>query len=192
MHWTAFKTTARVPVSGQFNQVNVSTEGKSTKVVEVLRTIKFNIPTSSTNSANPERDAKIVNSFFGSMDLTDLIIGHVKNAEGDNKSGFCVFYLSLNNVEREVKFTYTIEDALIQLNGKIDLFAFQGESAIGALNAVCEDLELKLGKVGPPLRLAVAGPPMSPGLEITLNLVGQSRTLKRINAAIETIKAIVS
>ena len=102
--------------------------------------LKFNIPTSSTNSANPERDAKIVNSFFGSMDLTDLIIGHVKNAEGDNKSGFCVFYLSLNNVEREVKFTYTIEDALIQLNGKIDLFAFQGESAIGALNAVCEDL----------------------------------------------------
>ena len=117
VHWTAFKTTARVPVSGQFNQVNVSTEGKSTKVVEVLRTIKFNIPTSSTNSANPERDAKIVNSFFGSMDLTDLIIGHVKNAEGDNKSGFCVFYLSLNNVERDfLELTKVIRGYLFLVN----------------------------------------------------------------------------
>ena len=59
-----------------------------------------------------------------------------------------------------------------------------------AINGTCEDLELKLGKVGPPLRLAVAGTPMSPRLDITLNLVGRERTLQRIGKAIETIKAL--
>ena len=59
-----------------------------------------------------------------------------------------------------------------------------------AINGTCEDLELKLGKVGPPLRLAVAGTPMSPGLDITLNLVGRERTLQRLGKAIETIKAM--
>lgn len=59
-----------------------------------------------------------------------------------------------------------------------------------AIKASCEAMDLKLGKVGPPLRLAVAGTPMSPGLDVTLNLVGRERTLARIDKAIETIEAM--
>lgn len=140
VRWTAFKTTAKTPVGGQFNQVNVSAGEKSTKITDVLKTIKFNIPTESTNSANEERDVKIVESFFGAMDATDIIIGQVKDAAGDNKSGTCTFYLTLNNVEREVTLNYTLEDALLTLTGEIDLVDFKAESAVAALNKVCEDL----------------------------------------------------
>jgi hypothetical protein len=140
VRWTAFKTTSKTPVGGQFNQVNVSIGDKSTKITDVLKTIKFNIPTSSTNSANEERDVKIVESFFGAMDATDLIIGHVKDATGDNKSGACIFYLTLNNVEREVTLNYTLEDALLTLTGEIDLIDFNADKAVSSLNEVCADL----------------------------------------------------
>lgn len=82
-------------------------------------------------------------------------------------------------------------DAILQaLHDKLSaLSGWNPESIQQAINATCEDLELKLGKVGPPLRLAVAGTPMSPGLDITLNLVGRERTLQRIERAIETIKS---
>ncbi len=83
-------------------------------------------------------------------------------------------------------------DAILQaLHDKFEALADWNPEVIQqAINATCDDLELKLGKVGPPLRLAVAGTPMSPGLDITLNLVGKERTLQRLAKAIETIKAI--
>jgi len=137
VRWTAFKTTAKKPVGGQFNQVNVTVGEKSTKITDILKTIKFNIPTSSTNTANEDRDTKIINSFFGAMDATDLIIGQVKNAEGNNESGTCTFYLTLNNVEQEVILNYTLKDALLVLMGGIDLIDFSAENAVSSLNEVC-------------------------------------------------------
>jgi len=140
VRWTAFKTTAKKPVGGQFDQVNVSGGERSTKITDVLRTIKFNIPTASTNTANEDRNAKIVKYVFGTMNATDLIIGQVKDANGDNQSGTCTFYLTLNNVEREVILDYTIEDALLKLTGEIDLVDFKAENAVSAINKACEDL----------------------------------------------------
>jgi glutamyl-tRNA synthetase len=53
-----------------------------------------------------------------------------------------------------------------------------------AIKATCEKLDLKLNKVGPPLRVAVTGTSMSPSLEVTLKLVGRERTLERLTKAI--------
>ena len=138
--WTAFKTTAKVGVGGAFDQVNVTVGEKSTKITEVLQTIKFTIPTSSTNTGNPDRDAKIVESFFGTMEGTNLIIGQVKLAEGDNVAGKCTVYLTINNIEGEVTLNYTVTDNVVALNGEIDLLNWSGDAAIAALNKVCEDL----------------------------------------------------
>jgi len=88
------------------------------------------------------------------------------------------------------QFKRGVDDTLQALHAKLSALSHWNPEAIqAAINSTCEDLELKLGKVGPPLRLAVAGTPMSPGLDITLNLVGKERTLERITRAIETIKA---
>lgn len=137
VRWTAFKTTDKVAVGGQFDQVNVVAGEKSTKITDVLETIKFNIPTASTNTANEDRDAKIVKSFFGAMEATDIILGQVKSAEGDNLAGTCIVYLTLNNVEKEVILNYTVEDATVKLIGEIDLLNFGAEGAITSLNKIC-------------------------------------------------------
>ena len=137
VRWTAFKTTAKKGVGGQFDQVNVTVGEKSTKITDVLETIKFNIPTSSTNTSDEGRDAKIVKSFFGEMDQTDIILGQVKSVEGDNTAGTCTFYLTINNIEKEAVLNYTVEDATVKLTGEIDVVNWSAEAAVASLNEVC-------------------------------------------------------
>jgi glutamyl-tRNA synthetase len=52
---------------------------------------------------------------------------------------------------------------------------------------VAETLELKLGKVAQPLRVAVVGRAASPGIDITLQLIGRDACLRRIDRAIAYI-----
>ena len=53
------------------------------------------------------------------------------------------------------------------------------------VNAIDKAREIGMGKVGQPLRIAVTGSAMSPGIGDTMMLVGRERTLKRIEKAIE-------
>ena len=53
---------------------------------------------------------------------------------------------------------------------------------------VSESLELKMGKVAQPLRVAVVGRAASPGIDDTLYLVGKDATLRRIQRALEYIQ----
>jgi len=158
VRWTAFKTTDKVGVGGQFDQVNVTAGDKSTKITDVLETVVFNIPTSSTNTVNEDRDSKIVKSFFGVLDATDIILGQVKSAEGDNTSGTCTFYLTINNVEKEVVLNYTVENAIIKLTGEIDLINWGAENAVASLNEICGILHTGadgVSKTWPNVELAI-------------------------------------
>ena len=65
---------------------------------------------------------------------------------------------------------------------------WQDEVIHAAIQAACEKLGVKLGKVGPALRVAVTGNASSPSLEVTLRLVGKERSLERIANAIKFIK----
>ena len=49
---------------------------------------------------------------------------------------------------------------------------------------VAEKLELKLGQVAQPIRVAVSGGPVSPGIDVTLELLGREKTLERLERAI--------
>ncbi len=53
---------------------------------------------------------------------------------------------------------------------------------------VSQVLELKMGKVAQPLRVAVVGRAASPGIDVTLYLVGKEATLRRIDMALEFIR----
>ncbi len=54
--------------------------------------------------------------------------------------------------------------------------------------AVAERLDLKLGKIAQPLRVAISGRAATPGIDVTLALVGREATLRRIDRALETIR----
>jgi len=140
VNWTAFKTTEKMAVGGQFNTVNAKSETRSTKITEALEGTVFNIPVASTFTDNKDRDAKLVEFFFGAMEGTDIILGQVKVATGDNEKGTCTFYLTMNNVEREVTLDYVVEDTQITMTGEIDLVDWKAEAAVESINKACEDL----------------------------------------------------
>lgn len=53
-----------------------------------------------------------------------------------------------------------------------------------------ERLQLNLGKVAQPLRVAVCGGSVSPAIDVTLKLLGREKTLNRLDRAIEFIKKL--
>jgi len=54
------------------------------------------------------------------------------------------------------------------------------------LNDLAGRLQSGLGKIAQPLRVAVAGSPVSPPIDVTLALLGRTRTLNRIDAALSS------
>ncbi|XNJ87037.1 glutamate--tRNA ligase [Vibrio cyclitrophicus] len=57
----------------------------------------------------------------------------------------------------------------------------------GVIAAVCEELEIGMGKIGMPLRIAVTGGGQSPSVDAVMELVGKERVIARIKMALEFI-----
>ncbi len=56
------------------------------------------------------------------------------------------------------------------------------------IHAVAEQYALKLGKIAQPLRVAVTGGTVSPPIDVTVYLIGQTRSVKRIKQALALIR----
>jgi glutamyl-tRNA synthetase len=77
-----------------------------------------------------------------------------------------------------------LEKALEVLRG---LEEWTPEKIHQVVEEVSESLELKMGKVAQPLRVAVVGRAASPGIDDTLYLVGKEASLKRIERTLDYI-----
>jgi len=62
------------------------------------------------------------------------------------------------------------------------------EDIAETIEQVAASFEIKMGKLGQPIRVAVTSGPVSPPLDVTLWLVGQERVVQRLDNAIEIIK----
>lgn len=83
------------------------------------------------------------------------------------------------------------DDVLADLLSEFSkLTEWQGTTLHEIVLATAERLELKLGKVAQPLRVAVCGTGMSPSIDVTLQLLGREKTLARMQRAIGYIKSI--
>lgn len=56
-----------------------------------------------------------------------------------------------------------------------------------AIEDTATELEVGMGKVGMPLRVAVTGAGQSPALDITLELIGKARSEQRISKAVDFV-----
>ena len=68
-----------------------------------------------------------------------------------------------------------------------ELEVWTPENLHQAVVYVAESLGLKLGKVAQPLRVAITGRAASPGIDVTLHLVGRDACLRRIDRALDYI-----
>lgn len=61
------------------------------------------------------------------------------------------------------------------------------ENVHNAIQGTADELGVGMGKVGMPLRVAVTGAGQSPGMDVTVYAIGQSRCLSRIDKALAFI-----
>ncbi len=57
----------------------------------------------------------------------------------------------------------------------------------GVISSVCEELEIGMGKIGMPLRVAVTGGGQSPSVDAVIQLIGKERVIARIKMALAFI-----
>ncbi len=137
VYWTAFKFTEKTGVKGRFDSIEVSGYSDNVETVtDLVHSTSFTIYTSSINSDNPERDQKIVESFFGKMMNTSTITGTVMGIM-DNTA---TIKLKLNDVEKEVTGNVSMEGEVVKINVALNMNDFNGQDAITSLNKVCNDL----------------------------------------------------
>lgn len=153
--WTAYKTTERVGVSGSFDTVLVEGTAQEGTLTEVLANASFNIPTSSVNSANPDRDGKIVKHFFSSMVGGSELSGKVLAASDSELN----VLLTMNGVTDTVPFALSASDSLLSLVGTIELADYQALASADSLNKVCFDLHKGadgVSKLWPDVKLEIS------------------------------------
>lgn len=81
-------------------------------------------------------------------------------------------------------------DALVAVKQQLaEVDPWRGEALHAAVEQTAAQLELKMGKVAQPLRVAVTGASASPSIDVTLELIGRERCLKRLDLALAFIDA---
>jgi len=136
INFTAYKTSDKVPVGGQFKKVNVLSGGEGNSVKEAIHNTEFSIPVSSLFTQNSSRDYKIKKFFFGIMDNTKLLSGKLLLTDPTNG----VVEIKMNGVSQKVPFKYSIIDSVFNMKATMDVNDWNASQALASLNNVCLDL----------------------------------------------------
>src|SRR5690606_18071394 len=87
VNWTAYKFTEKAGVKGAFDSIRIQANSGSADLKSLLSEASFEIPVSSVNTANPDRDQKIRKFFFGNLKNSDLLKGKVTAVNGEGEEG---------------------------------------------------------------------------------------------------------
>ncbi len=135
--WTAYKFTEKVGVNGKFDSFQVQGAGnKAENAKDLLNGLALKVLVSSLNSANPERDAKIKKSFFGTMAASDTLSGSIKEVGADSLT----ISFKMNGVEKDIKASYQISETEIMLMSDININTWNAGKSLAELNKVCKEL----------------------------------------------------
>jgi hypothetical protein len=144
--WSAYKTPAKIAVSGGFDTVNyspVAPNGKNFR--EILVGSKVTIDTQSVNSKLKVRDETLLKYFFKQMkrrmiraEILDITADPYE--KGKPRTGVLHVKLSMNGVSRTVPMSYRYEKGVMRADGYIDLFDFSASKALRSIGKACYDL----------------------------------------------------
>lgn len=135
VHWTGFKTTEKVAVSGKFDAVQVLDAKEGTTPEGILQGAKVRVAVSSIDSGLEERDAKLKMILFGSMLNTNDIYGVI-----NFKGGKTFITFTLNDVSKEYEVQSKFEKNTFTIHTTVNLADFNANVAVEALNKACFDL----------------------------------------------------
>ncbi|HLV48799.1 MAG TPA: glutamate--tRNA ligase [Aliidiomarina sp.] len=105
----------------------------------------------------------------------------------------CYFYAPVTGFDADAAKKHlrpVAKEVLVDIQQRLGaLTEWNTESIQSAIQSTCAALEVGMGKVGMPLRVAVTGGGNSPALDATLALIPQQTAVDRISLALEFIKA---
>jgi YceI-like domain len=136
LEWTAFKFNEKAPVKGTFKEINFDGTLESDDAMTVLKSLSFDIPVSSVETQNEERNGKILEHFFGSI-ATENLTGKMVSL---NENGEAIIEISMNNMAKQVKGTYTFVDGRFDFSGTMDVLDWNAGKGIDMLNKICKEL----------------------------------------------------
>ena len=136
INFTAYKTSDKIPVGGQFKRVDIVSGGEGNTIKEAIHSTEFSIPVSSLFTENSSRDYKIKKFFFGLMENAKLLSGKLFIKDASNG----VAEIKMNGVSQNVLFTYSIVDRTFTMKASIDVNNWNASKALASLNNVCLDL----------------------------------------------------
>ena len=129
--WTAYKTPAKVGVTGNFKSISMDTKA-STEIDNTILGTKILINTDSVYSKNETRDAKLIKFFFKTL-ASDTIEVKVVNVYNST----ILVRLKLNNITKDIPFKYTHKDNYLIANAIVDMKDFDALNAIASINKAC-------------------------------------------------------
>ncbi|MGB0879366.1 MAG: YceI family protein [Polaribacter sp.] len=136
INFTAYKTTEKIPVKGQFKKVNIISGGEGNSIKEAINNTEFAVPVSSLFTKDTSRDFKVKKFFFAVMDQTNLLSG--KLVVENDSVGYTT--IKMNGVTNKVPFNYTIVENKFSMNATIDIQKWNASAALKSLNEACKDL----------------------------------------------------
>lgn len=154
---------------------------KSTPVAEMMPHLQWHLDQQSVDLASgPKIDDLIPEFSERSHTLVELV------------NAIKPYYLEFEEFEAKAAKKHlrpVAKEALQLIRSKLAALGdWQAEAIQQAVNDTAEELEIGMGKVGMPLRVAATGGGMSPAIDITLLWVGQERALNRIDRALDFIQ----
>lgn len=133
IEWTAYKTTEKIAVKGEFTKISITNAKTSKNAFDLINGIEFSIPVSSIFSNNEDRDNKLNKFFFGVMDNTQLLSGKITIT--DDQTGSLT--ITMNTITNSFPITFTITENEFSMTGVMNLADWNGQAAIESLNKAC-------------------------------------------------------
>jgi glutamyl-tRNA synthetase len=154
-------------------------------------------------SSDPKRIAHLLSPRLGERsvdpaegpDLVEVVRAQQERAKTlvEMAEASLFFYRDFDDYDEQAARKHLKRSALEPLAAVREALAVLDDWGAAAIHEVvarvAEELQLGLGKVAQPLRVAVSGRAATPGIDVTVWLVGREATLRRIDQAIAHIEA---
>jgi hypothetical protein len=136
IRWTAFKTPSKVGVGGTLPKLKFNSKVKGTSVKDALYGQEISIDTSTVNTGNKARDAKISKFFFANMTGKYKIGAAIKKIEDK----IITISVAMNGKTLDVPMAYTILGNELKAKGVIDILDFGMSKGLKTINKACKAL----------------------------------------------------
>ena len=145
--WKAYKTLAKLGVSGQFTGVKYTPhqkEGKNFRDLFVGSTVSIDL--SKIDTHNEGRDKTLVQYFFAKL-KEGSIQGKIVDIQADKTTdgkrayrGVVTVDITMNQKTLRIPMRYHYKEGNFNAEGNIDLFDFDAQNALATINKSCYDL----------------------------------------------------